>query len=108
MQVKVGPTIDAGQFISNVFSLGQLDPYFIIVPEEWAPANLLFQFSPDGTNFYPIYRDGRYVAVGCTPGVAISIGSDLFPNGTFLKFVSGYLDHTVIQPQTCVFKFITS
>lgn len=108
MQIRPGPVFDAGAAVSSVFSLGQLKPYFIITPLTWTPANLLFLFSPESTNFYPIYKDGRPLGIGCIPNVAISVPSDMFPNGTYLRFVSGSINGEIPQLQTCEFKIITS
>jgi len=108
MQVRTGPVFQAGQFMSDTFSLGQLDPFILITPDAWtAPANLRVMFSPDGVTFHTVYFDGAPLEVACpVPNHAVKLRQELreWPNGTYLKFLSAYNESMVIQTALRTFK----
>jgi len=110
MQVKTA-VIQAGQFVSDVFSLGQITPYVIITPSSWVPANLQFQFSTDGTSFYDVSYKGIPMEVVCpAPNAAVKLVADMWtwPNGTYLKFISRTNKANIIQPVACTLRIIAT
>jgi len=112
MQIRNGPVFQAGQFLSDAFSLAQLDPYFLITPDAWtAPANLRFMFSPDGLTYNVVHYDGVPLEVLCpAPNAAVKLRPEMrtWPNGTYLKFLSAYNDSKIIQPVLRTFKLVAA
>jgi hypothetical protein len=109
MQVKIGPVFQAGQYISDSFFLGQIDPFVIIAPDAWTgPANLRFLFSPDNITFYPVWAEQRAYEVICPAGAAIKLEKKDWPNGTYLKFVSSFGGANVAQTAQRTFKVIAT
>jgi hypothetical protein len=107
MAIVIGPTFTAGTAISNVISVTNADPYLIITPPVWTPANLSFLISPDSTNFYPLYIGGKLWELACPPNAALSLATTTWPKGIFLRFLSGVIDAPIIQTEERVFKVVT-
>jgi hypothetical protein len=107
MQIIDGPVFTAGTSVSNVVSLGNYSPYIILTPAAWtAPANLMALYSPDSTNFYPLFVDNKLWEVMCPAGAAVMIVSSRWPKGSFLRFVSSFVGNPVIQTATRNFKIL--
>jgi hypothetical protein len=107
MQIITGPTFAAGTAISNVLSIGVADPLLIITPPEWtSPANLLCLYSPDSTNFYPLWQNGRLWEVICPPNAAIVLQNRMWPKGSYIRFISGFVGNPINQGEERIFKII--
>jgi hypothetical protein len=55
--VQQTATIAAGASLSGVVSLTEHSLHGILLPSVWTTANLTFQASVDGTNFFEMYDD---------------------------------------------------
>ena len=102
-----GPTFLAGTAISNVLSLGAQEPRLLITPQEWTtPANLLCLFSPDSTNFYPLYMEGKLWEVACPPNAALILAPYVWPKNCFVRLISGFVGEEIEQEEQREFKVI--
>jgi|SRR5215510_1491859 len=84
-----GPTIGAGQTLSDVVDCtgGQL--VRITVPAEWSQAMLTFQLSSDGVGYNDLYdSQGNLVAINVVAGSAVLVPELLGNAAAFLKFRS--------------------
>jgi hypothetical protein len=90
LQVLNGPTIEAGESLSDAIDCcaGQL--VCITIPEGWDKANLSFQFSPDGKTFCDLYQFDGFAATIKTvvPGSSVIVPADLGRATAFMKFRS--------------------
>lgn len=91
LQVLEGPTIQAGESLSDALdcSAGQL--VCLVMPAAWDKASLTFQVSPDGVSFYEMYGlDGFAVTIKeVVPGAAVIIPADIGRAIAHIKFRSG-------------------
>jgi hypothetical protein len=101
--------IDAGASVSTTLDIGSKNPFIIVTPAQWTPANLTFEISIDGAIFYPLYIDGALVIVACPPKSAILLtaASGNYPNGTLIRFISGTPDNQIPQLETRQFQVIS-
>ena len=95
IEVLNGPTIAAGESLSDGVDCRGGKVIKITMPADWTFADLTFQTSSDGTFYNDIMRpDGREVMCVVFEGTAI-IGMELVTG--FLKFRSGTRDRPVEQ-----------
>jgi len=108
MALITGPTIAAGQSLSDAIDFGQTKPFLIISPPDWTPANLTFQVSIDGTAFFGLHMFASAMRiVGCVPNTAYVLDQELWPKNVWMKFRSGTPESPVIQTAARVFKVLT-
>src|SRR5262245_3630982 len=89
LTVVNGPTIGAGQTLSDVVDCtgGQL--VRITMPSDWTPAMLSFQLSSDDIGYNDLYDiHGKLVAIEVIPGSAVLVPELLGNAAAFLKFRS--------------------
>jgi hypothetical protein len=63
----------------------------LITPSAWTPADVAFQASHDGVNFYPLYDDaGERVRepVGVSRAIALTLNADTVKMWDFIKLES--------------------
>lgn len=83
-------TIANGTSLGPSISLGAGLPVTILMPAAWTTANLTFQISYDGTNFYNLYDDaGNEVTVTAAASEALAIDPSYFQGALYLKVRSG-------------------
>jgi hypothetical protein len=107
LQVINGPTIEAGESLSDAVdcSAGQL--VCITMPSGWDNAQgnksvvLTFQFSPDGEVFSELCNfDGHAVTVPVVvPGSSVVVSADVGRATAWIKFRSGTMGNPVAQSE---------
>lgn len=106
MILTLTATIASGASLSGVAqpnsdpytSLGNLAVYGVIMPAAWTAANLTFQLSNDGTNYFDVYdANGAEVVVNADASRFILVPPSLFLSGAKLKVRSGYSAAAVAQ-----------
>lgn len=99
-----GPTIAAGESLSDGADCSSGSIVRITVPQEFTPANLTFQVSSDG-NFYNDLFDarGNEITVVAKPSSGIVVSEMWTRSVAFIKFRSGSRDHPVEQKVDCQF-----
>jgi hypothetical protein len=107
-------TIPAGQSLSNAVNVAAATSLYIITPAQWTPANLTFQFSMDGTNFFDLFgglNDVTEVMMGMSGrlGAISSLDVTNLPkNVGSLKLRSGSRDFPIAQEQDAQFSVVLS
>jgi hypothetical protein len=97
-KTTVTATIKAGQSLSASVNIGNNAPALIAVPSNFAKANLSFQISADGTQFFDLLEsDGSETLRAIEPGAAIPLVT-LSSAITYLKIRSGPRDGPIVQP----------
>lgn len=99
-----GPTIAAGESLSDGMDCTAGTIVRITVPQEFTPANLTFQVSSDGALYNDLFTDtGQEVTVVAHPNTGISIVAPWAARINFVKLRSGSRDHPVAQVEDCKF-----
>ncbi|MBO4221966.1 hypothetical protein [Bradyrhizobium neotropicale] len=99
-----GPTIPAGESLSDGIDCSSGVIIRITVPQEYTPANLTFQVSTDGNFYNDLYTSkGEEVTITAKPDTGIIIGEAWTRSIAFIKFRSGSRDHPVAQDVDCKF-----
>jgi hypothetical protein len=99
-----GPTIAAGESLSDGIDCSSGEIVRITVPQEFTPANLTFQVSTDGNLFNDLFDDsGDEIMVTAQPDSGIVISGRWVRSVAYLKFRSGSRDHPVEQREDCKF-----
>ena len=101
MQVLNGPTIEAGESLSDAVDCSGGSLVRITMPPQWDDASLTFEFSTDG-NFYNDMFDLKGYAVTIehvVEGSGVIIPSDIGRAIAFLKFRSGTRGNPVEQKE---------
>lgn len=100
-----GPTIAAGQSLSDGVDLSAGRIVRITTPADWSPANMTFKVSSDGTFFNDLYdSSGREVVIPCGPARGIVIDHPAFVESVaHLQIRSGSSAHPVAQAEDRVF-----
>jgi hypothetical protein len=89
--------IAAGQALSNVVDCSSGQPIAVYLPDDWTPARLTFQISPDGTNFGDLFdASATEVAFNILPGTALILAPQWTPI-MYLKVRSGSRENPVVQ-----------
>jgi hypothetical protein len=103
LQIVDGPTIAAGQSLSDGADCSAGDIVRLTIPQEFTDANLTFQISTDG-NFYNDLYDvkGSEVSIPAKPDCAIVIRGEIWGKAiNFIKVRSGTRSHPVKQAVDC-------
>lgn len=105
--VLVGPTIAAGESLSNVLIVQSGGIYRIMMPNDWTnPASITFQLSYDGIQFYNVCdRLGKEIVMGCERNSVVPIGEYLFYIHS-CKIRSGTMREPVVQEAERVFNVV--
>jgi len=99
-----GPTIKAGESLSDGADCSGGSIVRITVPQEFTPANLTFQVSSDGNLYNDLFgADGTEVTVAARSNTGIVIGERWVKSINFIKFRSGSRTHPVAQAVDCKF-----
>jgi hypothetical protein len=99
-----GPTIKAGESLSDGADCSGGTIVRITVPQEFTPANITFQVSSDGNLYNDLFGpDGTEVTLVAKPNTGIVIGERWVSSINFIKFRSGSRHHPVAQLVDCKF-----
>ena len=99
-----GPTIAAGEALSDVVDVSAGALVRLTMPVDWTAADLTFQISSDGEFFNDLYdHNGGEVTCVCTPGVGIIFPGDFMLGVAFLRFRSGTSQNPQPQPEERAF-----
>jgi hypothetical protein len=103
LQIVDGPTILAGESLSDGADLSAGDIIRITIPQEFTDANLTFQVSTDGTFYNDMYDvHGDEITIAAKPDCAIIIRGEIWGKAiNFLKIRSGTRSHPVEQAVDC-------
>lgn len=78
-------TIPAGEALSNPINCAGFQIVGVMVPEEWDPARLSFQVSPNNNDYYDLFwSDNTEAAINVTPGTWVQFDKPpvKFPSNT--------------------------
>ena len=104
LQVLNGPTIEAGESLSDGIDVSGGALVRITMPPDWTPANLTFQISSDGTFYNDLYDvHGNEITIVVRPGSAVRIPVEWSTMLGFLKVRSGTEQHPVEQEEQRTF-----
>ncbi|QIG97769.1 MULTISPECIES: hypothetical protein [Bradyrhizobium] len=104
LQVIDGPTIAAGESLSDGIDCSAGVIVRITVPQEYTAANLTLQVSSDGNFYNDLYgSNGEEVTIVAKPNSGIVIAEHWARAIAFLKLRSGTRDHPVDQKVDCKF-----
>lgn len=95
-----GPTIEAGDSLSDAIDCRSGEIVRIVMPADWTFALLTFQISSDGNSYNDLFTGkGAEVTIhDVKAGSAIVLNPAWYGHGGgFLKFRSGTRDHPVVQ-----------
>lgn len=100
-------TIAATESLSGVVALGAGAPVAIQMPAGWDAADVTFQGSLDGVNFYDLYDESIELQIAVDADRLVSIGASPFAGIPYLKVRSGTSDTPVAQSADRVLTFST-
>ena len=105
LKVLNGPTIAAGESLSDAVDCSGGQLVRITMPADWNDAVLTFQFSTDGVFFNDMFGlDGYEVGVPeVVPGSGVILPGDVGRAIAFIKFRSGTRGNPVAQDEDRVF-----
>lgn len=99
-----GPTIKAGESLSDGLDCSAGEIVRITIPQEYTPGNMTFQVSTDGVFFNDLFNtDGEEIQIVAKPNTGIVIGERWVRSIAHIKFRSGTRDHPVVQREACKF-----
>ena len=99
-----GPTIAAGESLSDGADCSAGTIVRITVPQEFTPSNLTFQVSSDGNFYNDLFTsDGDEVTIAAKPSAGIVVREAWTRSIAFIKFRSGSRSHPVEQKENCRF-----
>src|SRR4029077_18350357 len=99
-----GPTIGAGESLSDSIDCSAGNLVRITMPQEWTNAAISFQASTDDVGYNDLYRpDGSEIVVAAKAGVGILLDAATTLAVAFLKIRSGTADDPVPQPEQRTF-----
>jgi hypothetical protein len=99
-----GPTIAAGESLSDGADCSGGTIVRLTIPQEFTPANLTFQVSSDGNGYNDLFAaDGTEVTVAAKPSTGIAVSEHWTRSINFIKFRSGSRSHPVAQHVDCKF-----
>lgn len=99
-----GPTIKAGESLSDGADCSGGTIVRITVPQEFTPANLTFQVSSDGALYNDLFGpDGTEITLVAKPNTGIVVLERWTKSIGFVKFRSGSRSHPVAQAVDCKF-----
>jgi hypothetical protein len=95
-----GPTIAAGETLSDAIDISAGAMVRLTMPAAWTDASLTFQISSDGLFFNNLYNyQGEEVEIPVHPGTGIIFPRDFLVGVAFLRFRSGNVGREVPQPE---------
>jgi hypothetical protein len=104
LQIIDGPTIAAGESLSDGIDCSAGEIVRITVPQEFTDANLTFQVSTDGNLYNDLFNDeGEEITITAQPDSGIVISGRWVRSIAFIKLRSGSRDHPVEQREACKF-----
>jgi len=104
LNIVDGPTIAAGESLSDGADCSAGTIVRITVPQEFTAANLTFQVSTDGNFYNDLYTArGEEITVAAKPNTAIVVHEMWTRSINFIKFRSGTRSHPVEQKVDCRF-----
>jgi hypothetical protein len=104
LQIVDGPTIAAGESLSDGADCSSGTIVRITVPQEYTAANLTFQVSSDGNFYNDLYNsDGEEVMISAKPNTGIVVHEAWTKSINFIKLRSGSGKHPVEQAVDCRF-----
>jgi hypothetical protein len=104
LEIVDGPTIEAGESLSDGADCSAGEIVRITVPQEFTEANLTFQVSTDGNLYNDLYdSDGDEITITAQPDCGIAIHGLWTRSIAFIKFRSGTREHPVEQREACKF-----
>jgi hypothetical protein len=99
-----GPTIRAGESLSDGADCSAGTIVRITVPQEFTPSNLTFQVSSDGVLYNDLYTlHGDEITISAKPDTGIVVYDVWTRSIAFIKFRSGTREHPVKQKGDCKF-----
>jgi hypothetical protein len=99
-----GPTIRAGESLSDGVDCSAGTIVRITVPQEYTSANLTFQVSSDGGFYNDLYTaDGEEITITAKPDTGIVVHEVWTRSINFIKLRSGTREHPVKQKGDCKF-----
>lgn len=103
LQIVDGPTILAGESLSDAADCSAGDIVRLTIPQEFTDANLTFQVSSDGNGYNDLYlANGEEVTIPVKPDSAVIIASEVWGKAiNFIKIRSGTRSHPVPQDEDC-------
>jgi hypothetical protein len=102
-----GPTIAAGQSLSDGIDTSAGRLVRINTPPEWTPAHLTFLVSTDGGGYSSLYKGGSEAIIPyCGPNRAIFVIPEDWPSLVWLQFRSGTQNGPVPQEAERVFSIV--
>lgn len=102
-------TIGAGESISDALDVSGALWLAIITPPIWTPANVTFQYSPDGTNFYDLFAIGNHeVTLSMQDRLStLTPLDDLdIPKNGHIRLRSGSRNYPVLQEAVRTFRVV--
>jgi hypothetical protein len=105
LQVLSGPTIKAGESLSDAADCTAGEVLWIAMPAAWTPAPLTFQFSPDGEFWHDVFDGDAFELQIKTvvPGAGVIVGFAAARAMSHVKFRSGTRLAPVVQAADRVF-----
>ena len=111
MKRDAGPyVIASGQSLGPAISLDSVRLAAIQMPAAWTAANLTFQGSVDGTNFFDVFDGvaaGAEVTVGAAASRYIILNPDVFSQFSSVKIRSGTSGAAVAQGAARTLQLVT-
>ena len=99
-----GPTIAAGESLSDGADCSSGTIVRITVPQEFTEANLTFQVSTDGNFYNDLHAsNGDPITITAKPDSGIVVSEAWTKSINFIKFRSGTRTHPVNQQEACRF-----
>jgi hypothetical protein len=93
-----GPTIAAGESLSNAVDCSAGLPVRVTMPADWTPAGVSVQISSDGNFFNDCFdHTGHEIVMVVVPGTCVTIPEEWGRLMGFIKFRSGGRDNPVVQ-----------
>lgn len=104
LTVLNGPTIGAGQSLSDVLDCTSGQLVRLTMPARWSDAVVTFQLSTDGIGFNDLYdSDGREIAIPVIGGAAYLVPAYFAGAIAFIKFRSGSTSRPITQAEQRTF-----
>ena len=104
LNIVDGPTIPAGESLSDGVDCSAGTIVRITVPQEFTKANLTFQVSSDGNFYNDLYGpDGSEVTLTASPDTGIVVPVVWSQSINWIKFRSGSRKAPVLQKVDCRF-----
>jgi hypothetical protein len=99
-----GPTIRAGESLSDGANCSAGEMLRITVPQEFTEADLTFQVSTDGKFYNDLYNaEGEEIVVTAKPDCSIVLQGTWVRFISYVKFRSGTRENPVEQAEDCKF-----